>query len=380
MLLAAGEVKSVPRAAYAIFKCSRGKPSILGISLIPLSSGRWTSQALLGGQDLPPGMRVRIYDSIKGEYVCDERRADGSWSTNATFGLGTGFTVLVPESAPKASYDICLAGEMLLRDSVTNRLALSRGLSSDWCPIPRACPGCRDLTSRLRIAINAGMEQDAQVALARRALVLLCERCPRLVGLCYWAGTAAIATEELHHRQSFDLDFHTRRALVNVSPILAELRVAFGDGFEVVQAPDEFGSGFQGVLTLPEGERITIEVLSNYEDVPEADLVDADTVSSLKRVSLVRYLGDKIQCVAERVEARDLVDIAAVLRHAPGLRETAKALLAQQDALLLVERLLAWSDEEIARDLEAYDGVAPSDAAEARDLLLGWLKHSEDTP
>ena len=218
MLLAAGEVKSVPRAAYAIFKCSRGKPSILGISLIPLSSGRWTSQALLGGQDLPPGMRVRIYDSIKGEYVCDERRADGSWSTNATFGLGTGFTVLVPESAPKASYDICLAGEMLLRDSVTNRLALSRGLSSDWCPIPRACPGCRDLTSRLRIAINAGMEQDAQVALARRALVLLCERCPRLVGLCYWAGTAAIATEELHHRQSFDLIF-TRAGLWGACPL-----------------------------------------------------------------------------------------------------------------------------------------------------------------
>jgi hypothetical protein len=224
------------------------------------------------------------------------------------------------------------------------------------------------------------MEQDKQVAMAREALALLCARCPRLVGLCYWAGTAAIAIEELHHRQSFDLDFHTRRALVNTSPILAELRAVFGDDFEVVQAPDEFGSGFQGVLTLPGGARITLEVRSNYEDVPGTDLVDADTVRSLKRVTLERYLADKIQCVAERAEARDLVDIAAVLRSAPTLRERARRLLAQQDALLLVERLLAWTDEEIAKDLEAYEGVSTADAREVRDLLLGWLRQAEGAP
>ena len=65
------------------------------------------------------------------------------------------------------------------------------------------------------------MDPNAQDAVARRALTLICDRCPRLVGLCYWAGTAAIAIEELHHRQSFDLDFPTRGALVNTSPILA---------------------------------------------------------------------------------------------------------------------------------------------------------------
>ena len=210
--------------------------------------------------------------------------------------------------------------------------------------------------------------------MARTALALLCRRCPRLVGLCYWAGTAAIAIEELHHRQSFDLDFHTRRALVNTTPILAELRAAFGDDFELIQAPDEFGSGFQGVLKLPDGERITLEVLSNYEDVPDVDLVDAATVKSLKRVTLERYLADKIQCVTERAEARDLVDIAAVLRSAPALRPRARTLLAQQDALLLVERLLAWTDAEIDRDLEAYEGVSTADAKETRDMLLGWLK------
>lgn len=234
------------------------------------------------------------------------------------------------------------------------------------------------MTSRPLAAINHVVDREAQTALTRQALAMLCDRCPRLIGLCYWAGTAAIAVEELHHRQSFDLDFHTRRALVDTSPILAELRFAFGDDFEVVQAPDEFGSGFQGVLRLPGGERITIEVLSNYEDVPDRDLVDSSTAGTLKRVSLERYLADKIQCVAERAEARDLVDIAAVLKHAPGMRQRARKLLAEQDALLLVERLLAWTDDEIARDLEGYDGVAPTDAEEARDLLLGWLKNPGD--
>lgn len=220
------------------------------------------------------------------------------------------------------------------------------------------------------------MEQGTQAALARQALELICRRCPRLVGLCYWAGTAAVAIEELHHRQSFDLDFHTRNALVNTSPILAELRVAFGDNFEVVQAPDEFGSGFQGVLTLPGGRRITVEVLSNYEDVPEADLVSSSTAPSLQRVSLRRYLADKIQCIAERAEARDLVDIAAVLKHAPEMAQLARTLLAQQDALLLVERLLAWTDKAIAQDLTAYDDVSPADAGQSRDQLLNWLRHA----
>jgi len=141
-----------------------------------------------------------------------------------------------------------------------------------------------------------------------------------------------------------------------------------------VQAPDEFGSSFQGVLTLPNGERITIEVLSNYEDVPASDLVDSTTSHGIKRVSLARYLADKIQCVVKRVEARDLVDIMFVLHVNPSMEELAHRLLADQDTLLLVERLLAWSDADIEKDLRAYDDVSPTDAQEARDLLLEWIK------
>jgi hypothetical protein len=49
-------------------------------------------------------------------------------------------------------------------------------------------------------------------------------------------------------------------------------------------------------------------------------------------------------------------------------------LLAELDAVLLVERLLAWSDSEIENDLEAYGDVSARDAREARDLLLKWIK------
>lgn len=218
------------------------------------------------------------------------------------------------------------------------------------------------------------MNAERQVEISRAALRQLGERCPRLSKTCYWAGTAAIAIEELHHRQSFDLDFHTREALYNVRPILAEIRAAFPGAFDLVQAPDEFGSGFQGVLTLPGGDRITIEVLSNYEDVPASDLVDAETSRCMKRVSLSRYLADKVQCVAERVEARDLVDILFVLRKNPAMEVLARRLLAEQDAVLLVERLLGWTDTEIEKDLLAYDDVSADDAREARDLLLKWIK------
>ena len=218
------------------------------------------------------------------------------------------------------------------------------------------------------------MDNDRQVQVSRDALRLLAERCPRLAKKCYWAGTAAIAIEELHHRRSFDLDFHTLEALYDVRPILAEIRAAFPGDFEIVQSPDEFGSGFQGTLMLPGGERITIEVLSNHENVPASDIVDAETSDRIKRVSLSRYLADKIQCVAERAEARDLVDILAVLRTHPSMNARARGLLAAQDAVLLVERLLGWTDAELEKDLEVYDDVSVGDAREARDLLMKWIK------
>ncbi len=161
---------------------------------------------------------------------------------------------------------------------------------------------------------------------------------------------------------------------MDVRPILAELQSELGESFSVLQVPDAYGSSFSGVLRLPDGEQITIEVLANFENVPEQDLVDAETAPTIKRVSLRRYLADKIQCVAERVEARDLVDIAAVLRQQPKLEPVARQALAAQDALLITERLQSWTDASIAADLEAYPEVDPKEAGRARDRLLLWLK------
>lgn len=206
------------------------------------------------------------------------------------------------------------------------------------------------------------------------ALRLLTERCPRLVELCYWAGTSAIAVEELDHRRSFDLDFHTCSALEDVRPILAEIQTAFRGKVAVVQAPDRFGSGFRIVLALPVGVDITLEVLSNFEDVSPDEIVASRTVPAVKRVTLRRYLADKIQCVAERVEARDLFDIGAALQAHPELEPFVRAVLRRQDALLLAERLLSWSDTDIEKDLAAYPDVPARAAAATRDLLLRWLK------
>jgi len=216
------------------------------------------------------------------------------------------------------------------------------------------------------------MVEQSQVI--REALRLLAERCPRLARRCYWAGTSAIAVEELHHRSSLDLDFHTKEALDDLRPVLAEIEHAFPGAFQVLQEPDEFGSGFRGILTLPSGATITIEALTNYEDVPRGELVPSSTAPAIQRVSLARYLAGKIQYVAGRAEARDLFDIHAVLRQHPELTPMARRLVAEQDALLLAERLLAWTDDAIAADLRAYPEASPTDAQAARDLLLEWLK------
>jgi predicted nucleotidyltransferase component of viral defense system len=93
----------------------------------------------------------------------------------------------------------------------------------------------------------------------------------------------------------------------------------------------------------------------------------------MRRVSLERYLADKVQCLAERVEARDLVDVLAVIRHAPSLRARLRRLVLAQDAALLAERLLGWTERSIRKDLAAYRDVNPDDAFAARDLIMGFV-------
>lgn len=205
------------------------------------------------------------------------------------------------------------------------------------------------------------------------AVRLVADKCPRLRTFCYWAGTSSVATEVLGHRRSMDLDFHTLQALRDVRPILAEAQRVFGRQFRLVETPDVFGSGFRGVLKLPSGSRIGLEVFSNYEDACKSDLEPSSSAPGMRRVSLGRYLADKVQCLVERVEARDLVDILAVIRHTPALRVRLRRLVMAQDAVLLAERLLGWTDRSIRKDLAAYRDVNPMDAVVARNLILEWI-------
>jgi hypothetical protein len=212
----------------------------------------------------------------------------------------------------------------------------------------------------------------------RRAICDLAERCPRLTRDCYWAGTSAIALEELAHRESFDLDFHTVEALVDTRPVLAEIERAFPGGLELLDAPDSHGSGFGGVLEVTPGVKVTLQVFGGFESVRDSDLVPSTTAPALRRITLRRYLADKVQCVLERIEGRDLVDIAAVLRHDPGMVRALGRAVRAQDALLMAERLLGWSDAALRDDLRAYPDVDPSDALSMRDQLLGMLRSDSE--
>ena len=213
-------------------------------------------------------------------------------------------------------------------------------------------------------------EEDALI----EALERIARSCPRLTSACYWAGTSCISIEELHHRRSFDLDFHTRRALQDVRPFATEMAHALGSDFELSAAPDEHGSAFRGLIRLPSGDKVTVEVLSNYQDVPPASLAAASSVPGIRRITLRRYVEDKVQCLVERAEARDLVDVAAVLSARPELAALVKSAMAAQDAILLTERLQSWTDAAVADDLAAYDDVDPRSATDVRDRLLDWLK------
>ncbi len=216
--------------------------------------------------------------------------------------------------------------------------------------------------------------REGQALLLQQTLQELVAACPRLRRSCYWAGTSAIALEELRHRDSFDLDLHTIHALEDVRPVLAEVQKSFGERFTLLEAPDHYGSGFSGLLQAQEGNPITVQVMASFEEVPPDELVPSRLVPGIRRVSLVKYLKDKLTCLVERAEARDLVDVMSLVSHSESLRGLAHRALSQLDEILLVERLLTWTDEAITRDLEAYPDVDPGQAIQARDLLLSWLQ------
>lgn len=213
--------------------------------------------------------------------------------------------------------------------------------------------------------------------LLREAIRAIAAGCPRLTARCYWAGTSAIALEELGHRESFDLDLHSRVAFEDTRPFLAEVQRVFGSTLVVLQVPDAHGSGFSASVEV-HGERLALQVFAAFEDVGPADIVPSTTAPPLMRVSLARYLADKVQCVVERVEARDLVDIRAVITARPRLEYALRKAIADQDALLLAERLLGWTDATIRDDLVAYPGVDASTAIAMRDELLALVRELEE--
>jgi hypothetical protein len=188
--------------------------------------------------------------------------------------------------------------------------------------------------------------------LLREALRVIAKECPRLVAI---GRVRPRSRSKKPHRESFDLDFHTQHPFVDTRAFLAELQRAFPGKLEIVQAPDARGSGFSAVIES-RGERMTLQVFAAFDDVPEGDLVRATTAPGLRRITLQRYLADKVQCLVERIEARDLVDIHAAL-HARRSR-------------------LGWTDDAIIVDLKAYSDVNPADAVTMRDEILALLKRA----
>jgi hypothetical protein len=60
---------------------------------------------------------------------------------------------------------------------------------------------------------------------------------------------------------------------------------------------------YVGLLFEPAGHRPAIP----NKDVLQNELTDSNIVPQIKKITRERFLADKIQCIAERSEARDLI-------------------------------------------------------------------------
>jgi hypothetical protein len=70
------------------------------------------------------------------------------------------------------------------------------------------------------------------------------------------------------------------------------------------------------------------------------------------------------------VEARDLVDVQTALERYPELLPLVRRRMAEPDAGILQERLLAWTEASLRRELAAYPAGCLAAAQSARALRL----------
>lgn len=63
------------------------------------------------------------------------------------------------------------------------------------------------------------------------------------------------------------------RAFVDARPLLAEFQKRFGQTFELVETPNPYGAGFQGQLDVGADSLLTIQVMTNFQDVKNNGLV-----------------------------------------------------------------------------------------------------------
>ena len=127
---------------------------------------------------------------------------------------------------------------------------------------------------------------------------------------------------------------------------------------------------------MPSGEELALEVLSNFEDVPASQLTKSKLAPDIRRISLPKYLHDKVQYLVERNEAQDLADIGAILKKFPAMQNQTQIFVLKQDTLLLTERLLNWQEEDLRTELAIYGPDLLEQALDAKIPLLSWIKEA----
>lgn len=149
------------------------------------------------------------------------------------------------------------------------------------------------------------------VHLMQQALSEIAEAIPKSHEKLYLGGTAPVSIRHLRHAISLDLDFHTNQALAPTSLEARSLKKHFKGRLEWFEADHEFGI-FRGAIDSGEidqnGGKILIEIdlFSHFEDTPNELLEDGGTWSKFKTTSLHAYLKNKVTCLEERAEAKDL--------------------------------------------------------------------------
>jgi len=192
---------------------------------------------------------------------------------------------------------------------------------------------------------------------------------PELAKTCYLSGTMPVTVIDQPFAMSIDMDWRTKKTHQSPSGIVKTLADTLGDRFEVEEADREFGI-YRAIIRPAKkgGVLMSLDLFSSFEP---AKTLRTFPVTGVSAESFADYLANKVACLTERMEVKDLFHLCALTKNPKTARDTWDAIGDGIGADELAERIIMAKDD--LSSIKSLFAPPPGFSAPTKADFSAWL-------